>query len=212
MSARGASTTISGAALPLYVSTLAAAAVSLVDTALLGRHATVSLAAFGVTVAVFSPATATATATVAGALRGVMPFVAPYRDDPEELLPLARGGMWPAFAVGGVCAVAVAAVPLLGGSSGSSAPGRAWLVSTAVWFRILAAVSVRSPTRPDCPGCGPPWPWPTCSGPSPGRSPSGGTPAASPRPSCRRAAVPPCRRAAVPPGERVRADGQESAR
>ncbi|WP_089098827.1 hypothetical protein [Streptomyces hyaluromycini] len=54
MSTRGASTTIARAALPLYVSTLAAAAASLVDTALLGRHATVSLAAFAVTVAVFS--------------------------------------------------------------------------------------------------------------------------------------------------------------
>lgn len=56
MSGRGASTAIARAALPLYVSTLAAAAASLVDTALLGRHATVSLAAFAVTVAVFSPA------------------------------------------------------------------------------------------------------------------------------------------------------------
>ncbi|MFD4598733.1 MATE family efflux transporter [Streptomyces sp. NPDC058464] len=114
MSARRASTTIARAALPLYVSTLAAAAAALVDTALLGRHATVSLAAFAVTVAVFSPATA----AVAGALRGVMPFVAPHRDDPEELLPLVRGGMWLAFAVGGVCAAAVAAVPLLGGAFG----------------------------------------------------------------------------------------------
>ncbi|MEU6195603.1 MATE family efflux transporter [Streptomyces sp. NPDC047061] len=114
MSARRASTIIARAALPLYVSTLAAAAASLVDTALLGRHATVSLAAFAVTVAVFSPATA----AVAGALRGVMPFVAPHRDDPEELLPLVRGGMWLAFAVGGVCAAAVAAVPLLGGAFG----------------------------------------------------------------------------------------------
>ncbi|MGW7546169.1 MATE family efflux transporter [Streptomyces sp. NPDC054770] len=109
-----ASVVIARAALPLYVSTVAASAASLVDTALLGRHATVSLAAFAVTVAVFSPATA----AVAGALRGVMPFVAPHRDDPGELLPLVRGGMWLAFAVGGVCAAAVAAVPLLGGAFG----------------------------------------------------------------------------------------------
>nr|WSY50300.1 hypothetical protein OG999_09250 [Streptomyces sp. NBC_00886] len=100
MSERSAFMTIAGAAAPLYVTTLAASAGSLVDTALLGRHATVSLAAFAVTIAVFSPATATA--TVAGALRGVMPFVAPHREDPEGLLPLVRSGMWLAFTVGGV--------------------------------------------------------------------------------------------------------------
>ncbi|WP_328676538.1 MATE family efflux transporter [Streptomyces sp. NBC_00343] len=110
MSERTAFVTIARAAAPLYVSTLAASAGSLVDTALLGRHATVSLAAFAVTIAVFSPATA----TVAGALRGVMPFVAPHRDDPEGLLPVVRSGMWLAFVVGGVCAAAVCAVPLLG--------------------------------------------------------------------------------------------------
>jgi len=114
VSERNAFMTIAGAAAPLYVSFLAASAGSLVDTALLGRHATVSLAAFAVTIAVFSPATA----TVVGALRGVMPFVAPQRDDPEGLLPLVRSGMWLAFAVGGVCAAAVAGVPLLGGAFG----------------------------------------------------------------------------------------------
>ncbi|MCX4815042.1 MATE family efflux transporter [Streptomyces sp. NBC_01239] len=114
MSERTAFMTIARAAAPLYVTTLAASAGSLVDTALLGRHATVSLAAFAVTIAVFGPATA----TVAGALRGVMPFVAPHRDDPEGLLPLVRSGMWLAFAVGGVCAAAVAGVPLLGGVFG----------------------------------------------------------------------------------------------
>ncbi|MFK0154526.1 MATE family efflux transporter [Streptomyces sp. NPDC090493] len=110
MSDRSAFVTIAKVAAPLYVTTLAASAGSLVDTALLGRHGTLSLAAFAVTMAVFSPATA----TVAGALRGVMPFVAPHRDAPGELLPLVRSGMWLAFAVGGICAAAVAAVPLLG--------------------------------------------------------------------------------------------------
>ncbi|MFE2422516.1 MATE family efflux transporter [Streptomyces hokutonensis] len=114
VSERSAFMTIARAAAPLYVTMLASSAGSLVDTALLGRHATVSLAAFAVTIAVFGPATA----TVAGALRGVMPFVAPHRDDPEGLLPLVRAGMWLAFAVGGVCAAAVAAVPLLGGAFG----------------------------------------------------------------------------------------------
>ncbi|MEV6485858.1 MATE family efflux transporter [Streptomyces sp. NPDC051576] len=134
MSERGAFMTIAGAAAPLYVSTLAASAGALVDTALLGRHATVSLAAFAVTIAVFSPATA----TVAGALRGVMPFVAPQRDDPEGLLPLVRSGMWLAFAVGGVCAGAVAAVPLLGGAFG--VPGA--VLDQLGLFPWMLAVSV----------------------------------------------------------------------
>ncbi|MFJ8061413.1 polysaccharide biosynthesis C-terminal domain-containing protein [Streptomyces sp. NPDC096142] len=114
MSDRSAFGTIAKAAAPLYMTTLAASAGSLVDTALPGRHATLSLAAFAVAVAVFSPAPA----TVAGALRGVMPFIAPHRNTPGELVPLVRSGMWLSFAVGGVCAAAVAAVPLLGGLFG----------------------------------------------------------------------------------------------
>lgn len=102
------------AALPLYLSTLAASAGALVDTALIGRHGTAPLAAFAVTIAVFAPATA----TVAGALRGVMPFVVPCKDDPEALLPIVRNAMWLAAAVGGVCAAAVASVPLIGGAAG----------------------------------------------------------------------------------------------
>ncbi|MGO4760678.1 hypothetical protein AB4212_70605, partial [Streptomyces sp. 2MCAF27] len=49
---------IAGAALPLYLTMIASSAASLVDTAVLGRHGTASLAAFAVTLAVFSPATA----------------------------------------------------------------------------------------------------------------------------------------------------------
>ncbi|MEU6529849.1 hypothetical protein ABZ869_11740 [Streptomyces sp. NPDC046928] len=78
---RGGCSTWAGtaaAALPLYLTMIAASAGALVDTALLGNHTTAALAAFAVTLAVFSPATA----TVAGALRGVMPFVAPREDDP----------------------------------------------------------------------------------------------------------------------------------
>lgn len=108
---RSAFTAIARTAAPLYATTLAASAGSLVDTVLLGRHATASLAAFAVAVAVFGPATA----TVAGALRGVMPFITPHRESPDELLPLVRSGMWLAFAVGGVCAAVVAAVPYIAG-------------------------------------------------------------------------------------------------
>ncbi|KAB2975001.1 MATE family efflux transporter [Streptomyces sp. SS1-1] len=105
---------IAASALPLYLTMIAASAGALVDTALLGHHATAALAAFAVTLAVFSPATA----TVAGALRGVMPFVAPRRDDPDRLLPVVRTGMWLAVAVGGLGAAAVAAVPLIGRATG----------------------------------------------------------------------------------------------
>lgn len=61
---------------------------------------------------------APATATVAGALRGVMPFVVPCRNEPDTLLPIVRNAMWLAPAVGGVCAAAVASVPLIGGTAG----------------------------------------------------------------------------------------------
>ncbi|MEU1266330.1 hypothetical protein ACWDU9_13455 [Streptomyces cellulosae] len=57
--------------------------------------------------AVFGPATA----TVAGALRGVMPFVTPCKEEPDRLLLVVRGGMWLAIAVGALAAAAVVSVP-----------------------------------------------------------------------------------------------------
>ncbi|MFJ7415224.1 MATE family efflux transporter [Streptomyces sp. NPDC098077] len=101
-------------ALPLYLTMLASTAGGLVDTALLGRHATASLAAFALTMAVYTPATA----TVAGALRGVMPFVSAHADDPDALLPVVRDGLWLAIATGLLGAAAVAGVPLIGLASG----------------------------------------------------------------------------------------------
>lgn len=101
-------------ALPLYLTMLASTAGGLVDTALLGRHATASLAAFALTMAVYTPATA----TVAGALRGVMPFVSAHDDDPDALLPVMRDGLWLAIATGLLGALAVAGVPLIGLASG----------------------------------------------------------------------------------------------
>ncbi|MFD7232795.1 MATE family efflux transporter [Streptomyces sp. NPDC059881] len=101
---------IATSALPLYLTMIAASAGALVDTALLGNHATVTLAAFAIAMAVFSPATA----TVAGALRGVMPFITPSREDPDRLLPVVRSGTWLAMTVGTIAAAAVASVPLIG--------------------------------------------------------------------------------------------------
>ncbi|MGW6914373.1 MATE family efflux transporter [Kitasatospora sp. NPDC054939] len=100
---------IAGTALPLYLSMIAASAGALVDTAVLGHHGTASLAGLGVTLAVFGPATA----AIAGAQRGVMPFVTERQDDPRQLLSVLRNGMWLAVATGGLGALAVAAVPLI---------------------------------------------------------------------------------------------------
>ncbi|MGW3160769.1 MATE family efflux transporter [Streptomyces sp. NPDC001089] len=102
------------AALPLYVTMIASSAGALVDTAVLGRHGMASLAALGVTLAIYSPATA----TVAGAMRGVMPFVAAKDDDPDGLLPVVRDGMWLGVSTGLLGAMAVGAVPLIGRASG----------------------------------------------------------------------------------------------
>ncbi|WP_432198703.1 MATE family efflux transporter [Streptomyces sp. bgisy027] len=105
---------IAKTALPLYLTMVASSAGALVDTALLGRHATSSLAAFAVTIAVYSPATA----TVTGALRGVMPFVSQHEDDPDGMAPLVRNGMWLGFIVGLLGAVAVAGVAVIGRATG----------------------------------------------------------------------------------------------
>ncbi|MFF1903627.1 MATE family efflux transporter [Kitasatospora sp. NPDC058218] len=110
---------IAGAALPLYLTMIAASAGALVDTALLGHHGTASLAALGVTMAVFGPATA----AIAGAQRGVMPFVTEHQDSPRELLTVLRNGMWLAVVTGGLGALAVVCVPLiarLGGVPGET--------------------------------------------------------------------------------------------
>ena len=111
---RGIWSEIAGAALPLYLTMIAASAGALVDTALLGNHSTAALAAFAVSLAVFSPATA----TVAGALRGVMPFATPYKDDADGLLPVVRTGTWLAIGIGVLAAAAVAMVPLIGRAAG----------------------------------------------------------------------------------------------
>lgn len=71
-------------AAPLYLSMLVVSASALVNSAVLGRVDTAALAAFAVTAAVYSPATA----TVTGAVRGVMPFVSAVegrRSETEEV-------------------------------------------------------------------------------------------------------------------------------
>ncbi|MFE2075752.1 MATE family efflux transporter [Streptomyces misionensis] len=130
--ARSTAWQIAAVALPLYVTMAAASAGALVDTAVLGRHATASLAAFAVTMAVYSPAAA----AVAGAMRGVMPFVATHRESPDALLPMIRDAKWLGLGVGLTGAVAVAAVPLLGRVGG--VPERT-LAQLGVFPFLLAA-------------------------------------------------------------------------
>ncbi|MEU6170831.1 MATE family efflux transporter [Streptantibioticus parmotrematis] len=91
---------------PLYVTMIASSAAALVDTALLGHYATASLAAFSVTIAVFNPVMS----MMQGAERGVLPFVAAHKDDPEALLPVVRNAMWLGYAVGALGALVVMGV------------------------------------------------------------------------------------------------------
>ena len=100
-------------AVPLYLTTLIASAGSVVNTVLLGRQATASLAAFAVAMAVYGPVVA----TVTGVMRGVMPFVS--RDGPAAIFGSA---LWLSYGVGVIGAVVVASVPAIGAISGVARP------------------------------------------------------------------------------------------
>lgn len=96
-------------AVPLFLSMVTSVIGTFVVTSVLGRHATVTLAAFAVMTAVLNPAAA----AVTGALRGLGPFVAPHRDDPVRAVPVLRDARWLTLLVGTAGALAVLAVPLL---------------------------------------------------------------------------------------------------
>ncbi|MER7503298.1 polysaccharide biosynthesis C-terminal domain-containing protein [Nonomuraea pusilla] len=102
------------AAVPLFLAMVTGLAGSLVVTSALGRHDTVTLAAFAVMTAVLNPAST----AVAGALRGLGPFVARYRDDPAAAVPVLRDARWLSLLVGALGAAAVLCVPLLAGAAG----------------------------------------------------------------------------------------------
>ncbi|WP_156325377.1 MATE family efflux transporter [Nonomuraea sp. SBT364] len=127
------------AALPLFLSMVTGLAGSLVVTAVLGRHATVTLAAFAVMTAVLNPAST----AVAGALRGLAPFVAPHRDDPGTVVPILRDARWLSLLVGAAGALAVLGVPALAGATGVPAEVVAelgalpWLL--ALYLLVFAA-------------------------------------------------------------------------
>ncbi|MBN6056165.1 polysaccharide biosynthesis C-terminal domain-containing protein, partial [Nonomuraea sp. RK-328] len=96
-------------AVPLFLSMVTGMIGTLVVTSVLGRHATVTLAAFAVMTAVLNPASA----AVVGALRGLAPFVAPHRDEPARAVPVLRDARWLTLLVGTAGALAVLAVPPL---------------------------------------------------------------------------------------------------
>ncbi len=102
------------AAVPLFLAMITGQLGSLVVTSVLGNHATVTLAAFAVVTAVLNPAST----AVQGSLRGLGPFVAPYRDDPAAAVPVIRDARWLSMTTGLVGATAVACVPLLAGATG----------------------------------------------------------------------------------------------
>ncbi|GAA3114528.1 hypothetical protein [Nonomuraea salmonea] len=88
--------TLLRAAVPLCLAMIAGMVGSLVVTSVLGQHDTVTLAAFAVVTAVLNPASA----AVQGALRGLGPFVAPFRDDPAAAVPVIRDARWLSLAAG----------------------------------------------------------------------------------------------------------------
>ncbi|SDK52345.1 MATE family efflux transporter [Nonomuraea jiangxiensis] len=101
-------------AVPLFLAMATGTIGSLVVTSVLGRHDTVTLAAFAVMTAVLNPASA----AVQAALRGLGPFVAPYRDDPAGAVPIIRDARWLSLVTGLLGALAVLAVPLFAGAAG----------------------------------------------------------------------------------------------
>ncbi|MEU7863504.1 MATE family efflux transporter [Nonomuraea sp. NPDC049141] len=105
------------AAVPLFLSMVTTTLGTLVVTSVLGRHATVTLAAFAVMSAVLNPASA----AVVGALRGLAPFVAPYKDSPAAAVPILRDARWLTLLVGTAGALAVLCVPMLARATGAPA-------------------------------------------------------------------------------------------
>ncbi|MFI6477474.1 polysaccharide biosynthesis C-terminal domain-containing protein [Nonomuraea sp. NPDC050663] len=84
------------AALPLLLSIGTGIVAQLFCTLLLGHESPAQLAAFALAGAVLHPVNA----AVSGALRGLSPFVAPFREDPATALPYLRDARWLAIALG----------------------------------------------------------------------------------------------------------------
>ncbi|MFF4194478.1 MATE family efflux transporter [Nonomuraea sp. NPDC001831] len=105
------------AAVPLFLSMSAGIVAQLVTTSLLGRQATVQLAAFALVNAVLTPVTA----AVSGGLRGMAPFVAACRDRPVEALLVLKDARWLTAGLGTAGAGVMLGVPVIARIGG--APG-----------------------------------------------------------------------------------------
>ncbi|MEV0583911.1 MATE family efflux transporter [Nonomuraea sp. NPDC050310] len=112
----------------------------LIGTAVLGHHATAALVAFALSQAVLNPATA----AVAGALRGMSPFLAPHRGNPAAALPVLRDARWLALSLGTAGAVVVACTPLIARASGAPAEVLAELGALPWWLAAYIAVFAAS--------------------------------------------------------------------
>ncbi|GAB2948617.1 hypothetical protein GCM10027203_60490 [Nonomuraea fastidiosa] len=106
--------TLLRSAVPICLAMIAGMIGSLLVTSVLGQHDTVTLAAYAVVTAVLNPASS----AVMGALRGLGPFVAPFRDDPASAVPVIRDARWLSLSVGTMGALAVLCVPLLATATG----------------------------------------------------------------------------------------------
>ncbi|SDL19472.1 multidrug resistance protein, MATE family [Nonomuraea maritima] len=102
------------ASVPLLLAMIAGMVGSLIVTSVLGNHDTVTLAAFALVSAVLNPASA----AVQGALRGLGPFVAPFRDDPKAAVAVVRDARWLSLATGTLGALVVVCVPLVASVAG----------------------------------------------------------------------------------------------
>lgn len=96
-----------GTAIPLFLTSITGTIGSIVGLYVLSHHSTATLAAFAVAMAVLTPVSS----TVTGAVRGLVPFVAPYRSHPADAAPILRDARWLTLCIGTAGAVAVAAIP-----------------------------------------------------------------------------------------------------
>ncbi|MET9341688.1 MATE family efflux transporter [Nonomuraea sp. NPDC003804] len=125
-----------GAAVPLFLSMVSGMVAHLVGSAVLGNRSAAALAALALALAVYNPVVA----AVAGAVRGMVPFVAPHTGDPAAALPVLKDARWLAYGVGGLGAAVMTCVPLIATASG--APGEVVAELGALPWLLAACVVV----------------------------------------------------------------------
>ncbi|MFG2071460.1 MATE family efflux transporter [Nonomuraea maritima] len=125
------------AAIPLLVSASAGVVAQLVGASLLGRQATVQLAAFALVGAVLNPVTA----AVSGGLRGMAPFVAACRDRPAEALAVLKDARWLSLGLGVAGAGVMLCVPLIARIGGAPPEVTAEFGALQVLFALHVLLS-----------------------------------------------------------------------